>query len=390
MTNNDVYGYKPFKVCDGHFHLSFPFTVEDSLTIYKNVMEYFNYDRAALMVYVHDVEDQFYCDNAKALYFKDVLNKHYGKGKIYACGSLMHYYDERDTSEGYLNQMQTLYSLGFDGVKWLDGKPACRKKMARRLDDPIFDKAFAYAEEMGMPFVIHVGDPPEFWDITKISEHAIKRGWFCDETFPTLEQLREETEGVLKKFPKLDVTLAHFYFISQDLEACEKLFETYPNVSLDLTPGGVMFANFSQRIDDWRRFFVKYADRIHYGTDTYNMVKYDNLEDYGRHGIEHRINLVRRALEKAEPFEDKNYGTILPLNLDDDTLTKIYRTNFIKKYGEEPRDVSDYDTAAYTADVLMKYESGIFYSVNDDRNRLEIENLRKVYTYFTNSDPVSN
>ena len=151
-----------------------------------------------------------------------------------------------------------------------------------------------------------------------------------------------------------------------------------------------MFANFSQRIDDWRRFFVKYADRIHYGTDTYNMVMFDSLEDYGRHGIEHRINLVRRALETSAPFADKNYGTILPLNLDDDTLTKIYRTNFIKKYGEEPRDVSDYDTAAYTLDVLMKYESGVLYSVNDDRNRLEIENLRKVYTYFTDSDPVSN
>ena len=43
MTNRDVYNYKNFSVCDGHFHLSFPYSVDDSVTIFRNVMEYFNY-----------------------------------------------------------------------------------------------------------------------------------------------------------------------------------------------------------------------------------------------------------------------------------------------------------------------------------------------------------
>ncbi len=240
-----------------------------------------------------------------------------------------------------------------------------------------------------MPFTLHVGDPPSFWDITKITEAEIKRGWFCDETHPTLAQLRNETEGILRKFPKMKLTLAHFYFLAHDPEACVKLMETYPNVMLDLTPGGVMFAEFSKRIDDWRLFFRKYADRIFYGTDTYNTYLCEKPEDYGKNYTSHRINLVRRALEYSEPFEDPDYGTIIPLHLEDDVLSKIYRDNFIRLYGE-PRDVSDNETADYAAELLSQYEAGMLKSGSDSRDALDIGNLRRIYGYFLTSDMVTN
>jgi len=389
MTNQEVFGYKPFDICEGHFHLSFPYTVDESVKMYKNIFNYFGYERGSLMCYLHDVQENFYADNAKALYIKDVFNKAEPGKKLYACASLCHYFDERDTADGYLEQGKLMYLLGFDGFKMLEGKPGLRKKLGRRLDDAILDKFYAYAEEMHMPITMHVADPPSFWDRSKVSEYALKKGWFCDETFPTLAQFREETESVLAKFPKLSVTLAHFYFISQDLDYTVNLMEKYPNVRLDLTPGGEMFANFTKRIDDWRKFFVKYADRIDYGTDTYNMLLSDNLEDYGKHYIQHRINLVRRTLEYSEPFEDSSYGTIIPLNLDDVTLSKIYRENFITKYGEV-RDVCDASASEYAGDLLMKYQSGALSSGNAEQDAMDIANLKTVYSYFNGSDPVSN
>ena len=81
-------------------------------------------------------------------------------------------------------------NVGFDGVKILDGKPKMRKNLGRRLDDPIFDPLYAFLQEHDIPVTMHLGDPPEFWDINKISEYALKVGWYCDETYPTLEEMR--------------------------------------------------------------------------------------------------------------------------------------------------------------------------------------------------------
>jgi len=389
MTNQDLFHYRPFSVCDSHFHLSAPQTVDDSVKIFSAIMEYFNYDRAALMCYLQDVKENFYADNVKSLFIKDVMNKADPDRKVYACGAFLHYMDKRDTAESYLNQIKRMYALGFDGIKCLEGKPAVRKMIGRRLDDPVFDQAFAFAEEKGMPVTYHVGDPPSFWNIHQITEAEIRRGWFCDETFPTLAQLREEAEGILRKFPKLPVVLAHFYFLAHDPEACVKLMETYPNVMLDLTPGGVMFAEFSKRPEDWRLFFRKYAHRIFYGTDTYNTYLCEKPEDYGKTYTQHRINLVRRALEYSEPFDDPDYGTITPLHLEDDVLTKIYRENFIRLYGD-PRDVSDNESADYAAELLSLYESGLLTNGDDRRDALDKENLRRIYSYFLSSDMVTN
>lgn len=389
MTNQDVFRYRPIAVCDSHFHLSVPQKVDDSVKIFSMMMEYFDLERMALMCYTHNADAPYPADNAKALYIKDVMNKANPARHVYAFGSFHHYMDSRDTAEGYLAQVKRMHALGFDGIKLLDGKPGLYKRLARRLDDARYDPALSYAEEMGIPVTLHVGDPPSFWDPAQITEAERTRGWFCDETFPTLPQLRAETEGLLKKHPKLRVVLAHFYFIAHDYEACVRLMETYPNIMLDLTPGGVMFAEFSKCPEKWRQFFVRYADRILYGTDTYNIYLCEKAEDYGRNYTQHRINLLRRALEYAKPFEDPNYGTIIPLALDDGTLTKIYRENFIRLCGEA-RDVRDSETSDYAAELLSLYAAGELSSGDAQRDALDTENLRRVYDYFLVSDMVTN
>jgi len=389
MNNNEIFGYKPFNICEGHFHCSYKFKVQDSVQIYRNIFEFYGYDKGALMVYLHDVDQDFLADNAKALYIKDVFNKAEPTRRLYACGSLYHNFDERDTADGYLEQAETMYSLGFDGFKLLEGKPALRKKLARRLDDPIFDKFYAYAEEMGLPVTLHVADPPSFWDINKIMPYALKVGWFCDETFPRFKEFHYETEGILKKFPRLKLTLAHFFFTSADYDYAVYLMETYPNVYLDLTPNGEMFADFTKRVANWHDFFVKYADRIIYGTDTYNQELLANIDDYKNSYIGHRINLVRRAIEGVEPFIDESYGNIVPLTLNNTTLNKIYRENFIKLYGDV-RDVNDANTAEYTFDLLTKFMSGEYTNKNAERDALDIENLKTIYDYFLTSDMVTN
>jgi len=317
----------------------------------------------------------------KALYTKAVMNEEAGRDRVYAFGGVYHYHDERDTADGYLEQVKKIRALGFDGIKKMDGKPGPRKALGKPMDDPIFDKMFEYAEANDMPVTYHVGDPPEYRDINRISEYALKAGWFCDESYPALDQLRVETEGILKKFPKLRVTLAHFCFLSQDLEACVKLFETYPNVSFDITPGGEMFANFSKRPADWNAFFRKYAEHIHFGTDTHNYGYCENIEGYGRNAEFRRSNPVRRCLETSEPFEHPQYGTVNPIALDDDTIMTIYRDNFVKRPGST-RDI-DFRLAGECAKEARKFfESGAVWDKANPNNACEKENLNVICSYF--------
>ena len=272
--------------------------------------------------------------------------------------------------------------MGVDGYKFLEGKPQIRKRLARRLDDPIFDKMYSFIEEMGMPMTMHLGDPPENWDITKCSPYAIERGWFCDETYPTLEELREETEGILKKHPKLKLTLAHFYFLGHDLEAAKAFLERFPNASFDLTPGGEMYDGFSKRPSEWREFFIKYSNRILYGTDTYN-VSYPDLDMYeGTHVAGYRINLTRRMLEEKERFEYPRRGTLVPLALDRASLENIYFNNAASRHAK-PREVDRKRTAQYTQTVLSAMQNGELTTEERERDILEIENLQKVMQYFS-------
>ena len=302
-----------------------------------------------------------------------------------AFSSMFHNYDERDTAEGYLAQAKALWEMGFDGVKLFDGKPKMRKLLGRRLDDPIFDPFYAFLEEHDIPVTMHLGDPPEFWDINKISEYALKVGWYCDETYPTLEEMREEVLSILDKFPRLRLTMAHFFFLSQDLEACADLFARYPTLCFDLTPGGEMFENFSKRPEEWRAFFIRYADRISLGTDTYNYDLHENLPDYSKNADLARTNLVRKCLEWREPFEHPWYGTLIPFGLDTDTLTKIYRGNFIRRLGE-PRTVNARAAAETATEMLASFDRGTLCCEDEARTALEHENLETMITYFNNKE----
>lgn len=375
MTNEQIHHYQSFPICDTHFHLTYQDSLEKTIKIYKDIMEHFHYERIVLLAMHHSTKGDDPANNAKVLYCKSVINEE-TEHKVYAFGSLFHYYDGCDTAEGYLRQIQLMDAMGFDGVKLLDGKPQNRKRLGKRLDDSIFDGFYGYAEEHSIPVKIHLGDPPSFWDKNNPARYTY------DDSFPSLEELRGEVEGILTKFPRLQLHLAHFYFLGDDLEASIQFFEKWKNVAFDLTPGGEMFVGFSKRIEAWRQFFREYADRIYFGTDTYNMFYSDKLEDYEEGvGVGFRNNQCRRVLEGTEAFEDPYFGRLKPLNLDKDTLQKIYHDNCVKLLGE-PHPVSRTLAAAYASEVLTKFEHKFARTASEKRDAEEMENLRKVYDYF--------
>ncbi len=363
MRNFQLHNYRSKPVCDMHIHLHVEADLDESVAVFKNVMNHFNYQKIALQsLPSYDV-----VNNLKALYFKSAI------AGVYANVGLIHNFDSCDTRDYYLKQAEALYAMGCDGFKMLEGKPQYRKQLNKPLNDESLDKFYGFVEEKKLPLVMHFGDPREFWDINKIPKWALERGWLYDESFVHFNTAQKEVEGILEKFPKLNLILAHFFFVSDDIEYAERFMEKWPNVCFDLTPGTEMYFNFNEKPNEWKNFFIKYSNRILYGTDIYNWHKEDfTVEER----YSHAVNLERSFLEKKAAFTDKWTGRTLdyPFGFDNDILDKIYYDNFIRLFGKEPRPLNKELIVSETENALRKYEL----------NELETENVKKIIRALSN------
>jgi hypothetical protein len=178
--------------------------------------------------------------------------------------------------------------------------------------------------------LFHVADPEEFWDEKKAPVWARKAGWFWGGGgFLSKEKLYSEATSVVEKFPGLNVTFAHFFFLSADIERATRFLGAHPHVCFDITPGWEMYDNFTNRSDEWRDFFTRFAGRIVFGTDNY---VYGSGAATG--GME-TIEKMRRFLETREPmFKGRGLG------LDRGSLDKIYHANFESRAGKKPKPVN--------------------------------------------------
>lgn len=232
-----------------------------------------------------------------------------------------------------LSQYQELMGIGFDGIKMLETKPTEQKIYGICVDDPYFDGLFAACEQDGTHMVWHVADPECFWDIQRIPKRHLDRGWFYgDGTYMSYERVYEQVYNVLEKHPALQVTFAHFFFLSEHPEKLEKLFDRYPGATVDLTPGAEMYEQFRENRDYYRQFFTKYQDRILFGTDTSYSGK-----DMTR--FLQRSDAVQAFLEtdKAVTVIDvQTKGLALP----QEVSHKILEENFRKRAGNTPKAIN--------------------------------------------------
>ena len=143
MNNPEKHGYIDIPIWEGHAHALCKTSAADTVERFERIMKYYNYERMTICAIINESDADHPDCNAVTFYTKAVINAK-KPNSIYAFGNFEHYYDERDTADGYLAQVKELLSMGADGIKILDGKTSDRKRLNRRLDDPVFDKMYAY------------------------------------------------------------------------------------------------------------------------------------------------------------------------------------------------------------------------------------------------------
>lgn len=264
-------------------------------------------------------EPDFGC-NALSLYAKLLY-----PGKVYALAGIRRY-PQREANRDMLLQARQLLAAGFDGFKMIC-KPNARRVLRFPIQDEIFGAFYEAAQKEQWPILFHVGDPASFWERRQVPQWAKENGWFYgeDTRVPSYEELYREVEAVLRQYPDLRITFAHFFFSSRNLLYASKLLDTYQNVCLDVTPGSEMYLDFAANPKEAGQFFKQYRERILFGTD--------NAAQSGA-GAEHNIEACKEKVEKLRSFFETEAeltveGKIIKgMGLDQKILQHLYHKNF--------------------------------------------------------------
>jgi predicted TIM-barrel fold metal-dependent hydrolase len=348
-TMQNTHPYPPYEVINAHTH------VRNSLNSALNLgaMLEANGLAALNVASMSDWRGDRLATNALALWLKALY-----PGRIYALGGLHYAIEGLPAPADASAQAAELVALGFDGAKMIEGKPTAYKAIGKPLDDPFHAPLYAACQAAGLPILMHIADPDELWDRERLPAWALERGWFLgDGTFPTKEQLYAEVDHILETFPDLKVILAHFYFLSNEPERAARFLERFPNASFDITPGGEMYAAFSQAPDEWRAFFQQHRARILLGTDNGGGSEYPDSEGWASAG--RRIAEIRRYLETEDAFEGFVEGaTVHGLGLDEATVAAICGGNWRRIAGAMPRPVDTTATISHCEALISRLAAG--------------------------------
>ncbi|GJM27831.1 MAG: hypothetical protein DHS20C17_04660 [Cyclobacteriaceae bacterium] len=191
------------------------------------------------------------------------------------------------------------------------------------VDDARLDPVWAKCGELGIPVLIHSGEPAAFWQKKdKYNERWLElkqrpNRYRSPEKYPTFEEIMAEQHRVFRKHPGTTFINAHLGWFGNDLNRLGKLLDEMPNVYTEL---GAVLAELGRQPRNARRWMIRYQDRVMMGKDTYNKQEYYTYF---------------RVLETDDEYFDyyrkrhahwKMYGLDLP----DSVLKKVYYQNALK------------------------------------------------------------
>ncbi|GAA3750910.1 amidohydrolase family protein [Terriglobus aquaticus] len=227
-----------------------------------------------------------------------------------------------------IERLERLAARGIVGFKiWKDLGLTVRDSSGEliRIDDerlaPIFDRA----GELGLPVMVHIGDPEAFFlpidaQNERYEELAAHPDWSFYGAQYGKGELLKQRDRVFQRHPKTTFVGAHIAENSEDLARVTRMLDENPNVMVDISARASELGRQPYRA---REFFLRFADRILFGADL--------VPD------EKMYRLYYRFLETAdEYFEYPTHASgqgrwmIYGLYLPDEVLRKVYRENALR------------------------------------------------------------
>lgn len=145
------------------------------------------------------------------------------------------------------------------------------------IDDKSFDPIFDHLVAKGVPLIAHQGEPYNCWlpleqmttknDKAYFSAHPEYHMYLHPE-MPRYETLMAKRDAMVAAHPDLHFVGAHMASLEWNVDEAAKFLDAHPNAVIETAARMAQIQH--QSVRDYgkvRAFFIKYQDRILYGTD---------------------------------------------------------------------------------------------------------------------------
>jgi predicted TIM-barrel fold metal-dependent hydrolase len=234
--------------------------------------------------------------------------------------------DDTDWSRRETQRLEDGFKAGAKGLKfhktfglrhrYKDGKLV-------RVDDPKLDPIWEACARHRRPVLIHVADPAAFFTpLDRFNErwHELNANpaWlFFGGDFPQRQDLLNQLDRVMTRHPNTTFISTHFGNNVEDLGAVATALDKHPNMYVDTA---ARISELGRQPYTARRFFLKYQDRVLFGTDT--NPRRDAYRVYYRF-----LETDNEYFDCAASHHRQGFWNIYGIDLPPDVLAKVYRTN---------------------------------------------------------------
>lgn len=184
-------------------------------------------------------------------------------------------FSDASFSEDAIRQLNRDFAWGAVAVKiWKNVGMELRDQAGRFVmpDDPRLEPIYRDISQKGKTLIAHLAEPDSCWlppsqkspDSSYYSNHP---EWYMykQPDHPRKETIIQARDHMLEQNPNLRVVGAHLGSLETNLEEIGRRFDRYPNFAVDVAARTVYLT--MQPREKARSFFMKYQDRIVYGTD---------------------------------------------------------------------------------------------------------------------------
>lgn len=192
----------------------------------------------------------------------------------------VNHYGSEDFAGKIISRIDSCMEAGATGIKiWKNIGMVLKDSAGNYVmaDNPAFDPVFKHLENNNIILMAHLGEPKNCWlpldqmtldnDRNYFSRHPEYHMYLHPEA-PSYEDQIAARDNLLLRYPGIDFTGAHLASQEWSVHEVAKSFEHFPALQVDFSAriGHLQYQSIADPTTV-RDFFIRYQDRIMYGTD---------------------------------------------------------------------------------------------------------------------------
>lgn len=273
----------------------------------------------------------------------DKLKKSYPEDFVYTTTFCLDGWDEPAWEENTISWIDQCIDDGAMAVKvWKNIGMEFRDKdsVLVMIDDPQFDAVFKHISKMGIPLVGHLGEPKACWQPVEEMQANNNKNYFTENPkyhmylhpeFPTYEEQMAARDRMLEKNPDMIFIGCHLASLEWSVDVLGEWLDKYPNAAVDMAARmGDLFYQTRDDHEKVRNFFIKYQDRLLYGTDIIDQG--GNAESFHKRMHETWLRDWEYLVTDNKMASNLIEGEFSGLKLPKEVVNKIYAENCKRWY----------------------------------------------------------